>query len=367
MPAQPHRAAPLSAHRPPMRMAVACALVAAALLAACGDGSGTLPNPPTNNAPTGVAQPVVTPGPLGSGSASATWAPASDDATAESALVYQLHASTQADFTPGAETLLFEGAGANQASVASGLVAGTRYTFKLVVKDAQGLATTGAGTSVAMHTATPHSGVTDQQCYEAGNNVLTACSSAGADALNTQQDGDRVAVNPMSYSEVPNPAGGNFARTSCVKDNVTGLIWEGKEASGTRAGGNTYTHYDSTTSAQKWNGSTYVNPTAADIAASTNSMGYVAAVNAMALCGYTDWRLPTADELQGIVDYGVAYPGPTINTAWFPNTPSNWYWSSSPYVGFADGAWVVEFDDGYVDDYGYRNYTYAVRLVRASQ
>ena len=213
----------------------------------------------------------------------------------------------------------------------------------------------------------PHSGVTDQQCYEAGSDVLAACNGAGATALNPEQDGHRTAVNPMSYSEVPNPAGGNFARTECVKDNVTGLIWEGKAASGLRAGTSTYTHYDDATQPQRWNGSASVNPTLAEIDAASNSVGYKNYVNSVALCGYTDWRLPTVDELQGIVDYGVAYPGPTIHTVWFPNTSSNWYWTSSPYVGLAFNAWYVYFDVGYVFNGGRGGPYGAVRLVRASQ
>jgi len=304
---------PANVHRRFTLAAVATAMVT--LLGACGGGSTPTPStlPAANLAPTAVGQPVVTPGPLGSGRASATWAPASDDATAESALVYQLHASTSADFTPGADTLLYEGTGAHQGSVASGLVAGTRYTFKLVVKDAQGLATTGAGSSVAMYTATPHSGVTDQQCYEAGSDVLVPCNSAGALALNSQQDGHRTAVNPMSYGEVHKPGGGFYARTECVQDNVTGLMWEGKEASGLRAGSNTYTNYDDATQPQKRMGiNTFVNPTQDEIDAATNSMGYVAYVNSIALCGHTDWRLPAVDELQSIVDYSVAHPGPVL-------------------------------------------------------
>jgi hypothetical protein len=84
------------------------------------------------------------------------------------------------------------------------------------------------------------------------------------------------------------------------------------------------------------------------------------------LCGATDWRLPTADELQGLVDYGVAYPGPTIDATWFPNTQGNAFWSSSPYVGRANGAWYVSFGYGYVSNSD-RSNTYYVRLVRAGQ
>lgn len=209
----------------------------------------------------------------------------------------------------------------------------------------------------------PHSGITASQCYAAGGSTLLACSQPGTLMLNGQQDGHRASVNAMSYSQV-----GRYPVTSCVRDNITGLIWEGKEASGTRAGSNAYTHYDSASSNQFWNGNRYVPPTRAQIDASSNSIGYVNYVNSMALCGYTDWRLPTADELQTIVDYSVLYPGPTINTTWFPNTPSSsCYWSSSPYVGSGYLAWNVIFRDGGVNGFGFRDVTCQVRLIHASE
>ena len=205
----------------------------------------------------------------------------------------------------------------------------------------------------------PDTGITASQCYAAGSNVLVSCTSAAAIALNSQQDGMRgrdVTNNNsldgkagFSYSLMPNAAGGSYAKTECVKDNITGLVWEGKTAtSGTlRYSGNTYTNY----------GDGRVGDASA----------YVASVNAAGLCGATDWRLPTADELQGIVDYGAVYPVPTIDAAWFPNTQGYLYWSSSPYVGYAATTWSFHFGNG--SNGGDNNYSNAdyVRLVRAGQ
>ena len=148
------------------------------------------------------------------------------------------------------------------------------------------------------------------------------------------------------------------------QDNTTGLMWEGKTASPatSRLGILTYFNYDSTSSAQKWNGSAYVNPTQAEIDAGTNSIGYRNSVNASALCGYTDWRLPTKEELEGIVLRGTS---PTIDTMWFPNTQARFYWSSSPYVGNSGSAWGVNFDYGNVNFTG-RSINLRVRLVRNS-
>jgi hypothetical protein len=208
----------------------------------------------------------------------------------------------------------------------------------------------------------PHSGVTAAQCFRAASEALVACNSAEALALNSRQDGHRIAVNPMTYSEVPNPAGGHFARTACVKDNVTGLIWEGKEATGLRAGGNIYTNYDDPTLPQRYDGSAYVNPTLAEVHAASNSVGHQRYVNSIALCGFNDWRLPTADELLGIVDYGVTLPA-AINAAWFPHTEGNPYWSSSPYTDQGHSAVMVGFYSGSLSA-GNRGPYASVRLVR---
>jgi Protein of unknown function (DUF1566) len=215
----------------------------------------------------------------------------------------------------------------------------------------------------------PHSGITTSQCFATGSDDLVDCSSAGALALNSFQDGMLSPINPMSYSAVDSPAGGTYPLTECVKDNVTGLVWEGKEDSGTRTGDNGYTYFDSTTSPQIWNQFLHIfeNPTQAQIDAITNIVGYMNYVNSKALCGYTDWRIPTVDELQSIVDYGKAAT-PAINIDFFPNTPNlSSYWASSTkWTADSTQSWFVSGASGSSGGVS-RHLTQQVRLVRGNQ
>jgi hypothetical protein len=88
----------------------------------------------------------------------------------------------------------------------------------------------------------------------------------------------------------------------------------------------------------------------------------VALINGASCDNYTastfnDWRLPTIQELQSVVDYN--YSSPAMSNAvgdvkWatdggaFSGVQSNFYWSSSIYATFAALAWYVRLDSGVV-------------------
>ena len=169
-----------------------------------------------------------------------------------------------------------------------------------------------------------------------------------------------------SYGQVANASDGLYDKTECVQDNNTGLVWEGKNPSGSssRDVDATYTNYDSTAFTQK-PGS--VKPTQAEIDASSNSIGYKNSVNASSLCGYTDWRMPTYVELQGILDASLA-TYPLIDITWFPYTQSTSYWTSTPtsLANSYNQATLTGFYLGHSSIQS-RNKMFPVRLVRASQ
>jgi hypothetical protein len=79
--------------------------------------------------------------------------------------------------------------------------------------------------------------------------------------------------------------------------------------------------------------------------------------------GYSDWRLPNRNELQSIVDYSRY--NPAIDTTYFPDTVSSYYWSSTTGAVYSPTAWLVRFYDSYIDYYyGNKSLYYYVRTVR---
>lgn len=123
---------------------------------------------------------------------------------------------------------------------------------------------------------------------------------------------------------------------TCVRDKLTGLVWEIKEAEGFRGRDNRYRHEEAQRFADE--------------------------VNQTGLCGHTDWRLPSDNELFGLVDHGVVPPGVPIDENWFPDTNPWNYWTGSPW-GDNCNWWYVSFYGGGVGIMC-SDLTYHVRLVR---
>ena len=84
----------------------------------------------------------------------------------------------------------------------------------------------------------------------------------------------------------------------------------------------------------------------------------------LALAGYSDWRLPTIKELESLMDDGS--DGSQISLAYFPDTVSSYYWTSTTNAYYTEDAWVVNFSYGH-NSYGNKAGTYYVRAVRGGQ
>jgi len=190
-------------------------------------------------------------------------------------------------------------------------------------------------------------------------------------ALNSNSDG-RAGFSFTKLDAAGAPLGNQaavYATTpwSCVKDNVTGMMWEVKTtagAGGVRDPNYSYTWFNSTGvndggAPGVENGGVCVDPVSCD------TEKYVATVNAAGLCGHKDWRMPDKEALRSIVDYsGPAY-GQCIDTGYFPNTKVNQgYWSASTNATNSAVARSVEFMAGSSGIPVARGTGLYVRLVR---
>jgi hypothetical protein len=141
---------------------------------------------------------------------------------------------------------------------------------------------------------------------------------------------------------------------ACTKDNKTGLIWEVKtDDGGLRDKNWTYSWgKNSDTTTMLLGGSCRESD--------CNTYTFTKAVNNQNLCGKSNWRMPTKDELLGLVKPGETYP--SIDTIYFPNTQTLSFWSSSPVKGNNYVVWYVLFSDGLSSYFG-KNAGSLIRLV----
>ena len=271
--------------------------------------------------------------------------------------------------TPAASTLALTG-GTSERQFNLQVCPGVATADKLLtVRWNDGANSGSASATIRANSAAAGSAIADSK--RLNDTGITACANASANNLACPQTGFAVQDAETGRDATDRFVGqGSYKTTSfvmtvlpgstCVQDSVTGLIWEGKGGNGLHAPDNTFTWL-----ARSGSNGGAVGTANGGICSGSNcdTESFVAAVNAERWCGFSDWRMPTADELSGIVDAGAA-AAPVVRPQ-FTGQAAAPYWSASPKAGDSAGAWMVDFNSGAVGAVAKSN-AQRVRLVRGN-
>lgn len=93
-------------------------------------------------------------------------------------------------------------------------------------------------------------------------------------------------------------------------------------------------------------GQTSINGTCDGTTSQTSWQAALAYCEGLFLNESDDWHLPSLNELKSLVDYQTY--NPAIDSGYFPNTESGYYWTSSKNDGSTANAWTIHFIDGYI-------------------
>lgn len=138
--------------------------------------------------------------------------------------------------------------------------------------------------------------------------------------------GDDAKIKPFAPLAAESPADSDYTLgQNTVIDNVTGLEWERDESTP---------------------------PTWED------ALSYCSGLD---IDSKDDWRVPSPQELQSLVDYGT--DSPAINVDAFPYATASYYWSVASGASDNGVAWAVYFSYGYLHRNG-KTGSYKVRCVR---
>jgi len=173
------------------------------------------------------------------------------------------------------------------------------------------------------------------------DDAAATCLSKFQAALAKADDKAAAADPPTSCRYIDNGDG-------TVSDINTGLAWEKKDdLGGIHDKDNTYTWASSGTTR---NGTAFTD-FLGTLNGGTSNDG--TAVVTPCFTGHCDWRLPTIQELKGIVDLTRGNcgggSGACIDPV-FGTTQADFYWSSTAHSSLSSNAWDVDFSDGTAND-----------------
>lgn len=227
-----------------------------------------------------------------------------------------------------------------------------------------------AGVALGLAVAAPahaKTGLNDSgmvQCLNATGQLVSACQGTDQDGefgrdvsspakkdgrlgfsfVKVCNSGELAGKGACSKSAALGPGANDWG---CTRDKITGLTWELK----TDDGGDRDADLVYTQTPQHQPG---------------DASEFVALVNGRGLCGASDWRLPTALELQSLADHGSpGINGMAIDTQWFPNQRPFPYWSGEVFSYISDYGWLVDLGSATVSFQG-RTSPWPVMLVRGA-
>ena len=198
-------------------------------------------------------------------------------------------------------------------------------------------------------------------------NWLTACLAAAC--LSTACDNQPSygpEIHDSKYAGLD--ASGEALETGvggpCVLDQFTGLVWEVKtDSAGLHNRDHTYSWFNPTednSGELDFRGK----PDGGQCQHSEcDTFAFAQAVNKTELCGFSDWRVPTRDELGSISDPRKSSTPPSVNTVYFPHTQAGEYWSSNDYQFHWNTAWLWSFENS-MDRVEWKESPRYLRLVR---
>lgn len=338
----------------------------AALLDACGGGGGNDDPPPSNNPPPNnpvavtlsIADAELTEGDSGETSieftVSASPAPPSDInvdySTADDS------AEAGSDYTAASGTVTVV-AGTTTATIAVAITGDTDAEFdeSFTVSLDRAISSSDVTVTIATGLATGLIRNNDAAVAEGrylNDTGITSCANEtmngvncdgafpgqdaefGTDVTNNDPADGRVGFSFTKLDGLGRPLADQSVSYdvqlwSCVRDDVTGLIWEVKtDDTDFRDRNWTYSWYNSS-GVDDGGVSGRPNGGACHDSSNCDTEKFLAILNAGDFCGASDWRIPTRGELVSIVDYGAAAP-PFIDTDYFPNAlAAGAYWTGS--------------------------------------
>jgi hypothetical protein len=94
------------------------------------------------------------------------------------------------------------------------------------------------------------------------------------------------------------------------------------------------------------------------------ALDFIAALNQVGFCGYTDWRIPNAIEFQSLVNYNATDPYAWLESRGFQNVTGN-AWSSNTKPDQANNAYYLAANG--IVFFVFKLDTYNVWLVRGGR